>query len=644
MPVTEKRHSMADKRRWPRCGLEPGLQAVLFLGLFVYVWKGIEPHLLYYGFGVFTPYPVFTLEGSFVRAALSTPGGILSALAALLAQSYSHAWLGALVIVTVLGVLFLGIQRLLRSMQAWKFRDLAWIPVILALMVYNHYENPLPIVLAVALSVWVAVLYGSLGARTLSARAGLFLLCFAIVYYWAGASAFVFASIVCLTEALRHRKLIGAILSIALAFGGAFVLGRLVFALELQATFTVGTPWDPTGDPGFSALVRLPAIALYAFVPGLMLLASLAGVGMKVAAKMRLGRRKQDAQPTEEPKRLHRWRAYDRRLGIALRLLLVTATAFLALLFSRTYIRYERALHYYAQQRNWEQVIALAHRMRGKQTFTHVGMFEVNRALAHQGRLGSELCTYLQDGTKALFLSFEETTGRLQNVKLLEWYLDLGCLNAAEKNAYELLENDGPSPYILEAMIRIHLAKGQFQSAQIVFKALQKYLGGRAYARQWQAVMANPAQAQTHARIQAWRRVACTRDDAAMGVSFEPTLKRLLQETPDHRLAFEYLMAYYLLKHQRAKFVGGLPLLRPLGYKQLPRHYAEALLVHSLETKSPVKAQGWTIDPALYDQFRQMRGIVTNAQGDHHATFDTLAPKYGDTYTFYSMFNVCGVK
>ncbi|MBW2063214.1 MAG: hypothetical protein JRI95_16850, partial [Deltaproteobacteria bacterium] len=439
MSATEKRHSMADKRRWPRYGLEPGLQAILFLGLFVYVWKGIEPHLLYYGFGVFTPYPVFSLEASFFRTALSTPGGILSALAALLAQSYSHAWVGALVIVTVLAVLLLGIQRLLRSIQAAKFRDLAWIPVILALMVYNHYENPLPILLALNLSVWTAILYGSLGARTLSARAGLFLLFFAIVYYWAGASAFVLAWIVCLSEALRHRKLIGAILSIALAFGGAFVLGHLVFDLELQAAFTTGTPWDPSSGLQFLAPFSLLPAVLYAFVPGLMLLASLAGVAIKVAAKMRMGRRKQKAQPTEQPKRLRRGHAYDRRLWIALRLLLVTATAVLGLLFSRTHIHNERALHYYAQQRNWDQVIALAHRMRGKQTFTRAGMFEVNRALAHRGSLGNEFCAYPQDGAKALFLSFKEITGRLQYAKLLEWYLDLGCLNAAEKNVYELL-------------------------------------------------------------------------------------------------------------------------------------------------------------------------------------------------------------
>jgi len=103
-------------------------------------------------------------------------------------------------------------------------------------------------------------------------------------------------------------------------------------------------------------------------------------------------------------------------------------------------------------------------------------------------------------------------------------------------------------------------------------------------------------------------------------------------------------MAGHLLKHQRLELMSRLPLLRPLGYTQLPRHYAEALLVHSLMTGAPADAQGWTIEPDLQRQFREIRSIATKAHGNDRAVFDTLAPKYGDTYMFYSMFDLCGLK
>jgi hypothetical protein len=611
-PRRTARASRVNPRR-----LELGLQAALGLGFLVYIWQGIQPQFLYSGFGVFTAYPVFCWESPFLQSMVRTPGEPLRAFAALLAQTYRSSWLGALVIVTVLGVFFLGMRRWLRAVQAGKFRDAAWIPLILVTMIYNRYENPLPILLALGLSVWLAILYEVVAARTAPARAGVFLALFAPAYYLAGASALVFAGLVCLTEALPHRRPIVALVQAVLAGGGAFVLGRLVLGLEPRAVYTIGTPWESAQGYEFSPLSHGLTLFLYALVPGLVLPALLS-------------------------KRVGSWKVADRPAGIAVRMLVVAVTAALCVGLSRSYLHDERALHYYARQRDWEHVIALAHRVRGRPTLTPCGVFDINRALAHQGRLGEELCGYPQDETRTLFLSFPDMTGRLQHTQLLELYLDLGCPNAAQKNAYELLDNEGPSPYVLEALVRIHLVKGQYKSAGIALKALQRYAGGRAYARPWQEIVADPARADSHRLLRAWRRVRGTRDYAVGGISFEPLLKSLLQDTPEHRLAFEYLMAYYLLKHQRDEFVQCLPLLRPLGYRQLPRQYAEALLVYSLETKRPAEACGWTVGQDVRNQFREFTGAVQAGRGDGQAVFDLLAPRYGGTYMFYSLFNTCG--
>jgi hypothetical protein len=628
--------SMATENRVDRRRLEPGLATAIFLGLFVYAWKGIQSHLLYYGFGVFTAYPVFSWEGSSLRATFGTPGGPLNALAAVLAQTYRDPLLGALAIVAVLVVLFAGIRRLLRSVQGGRLRALAWVPVILALMIYTRYDNPLAILLAIGLSIWMVLLYGGVAGRTLPMRAGVFLALFAAAYYLAGASALVFACIVCLTEALVHRRVVIAVVQAILACGGAFLLGWLIFGLEPRTIYTIGTFWDPSHGHEFSALSRLLTAILYALVPALIPVAFLGRVLAARAEGARPGLREKHARPARDAQPTGRW--------AVVRMVVVTVTAVLCVMLSRNHIRSERSLHYYAHQRDWDCVIALAHRMRGTHAFTPSGVFDVNRALAHRGLLSHEVCVYPQDETKTLFLSFEDMPGRFQHAKQLELYLDLGCPNAAEKNAYELLDNEGPSPYVLEAMVRIHLAKGQAESARIVLQALQKHAGGREAARRWQDIVADPARAESHPLVQAWRRVRGSADSAVGGIAFEPMLKRLLADTPDHRLAFEYLMAHYLLKHQRAELVSCLPLLRPLGYTQLPRQVAEAVLVHALETKTSPQTLGWTIEPAVQTRFREIADVVKNARGNSQAAFDILAPRYGDTYTFYSMFNVCGAK
>ncbi|HNS22726.1 MAG TPA: DUF6057 family protein [Sedimentisphaerales bacterium] len=634
------RESILDHRR-----LESGLSAAVFLGLFVYLWKGIEPHLLYYGFGVFAAHPIVSLDGSFLRDTLSTPGGPAGALAALLAQSYAWSWLGALTIAALLGVLFLGIRRLLRLGRAERFRDLAWVPALLAMTVYSfYYENPLPALLAVTLSVWAAILYAGLPTKTLPSRAVWFGVLFATLYCLAGASALVFAGIACVTEAVLHRRIKLALVQAVLAAGGALVLGRFVFGLALSAICTAGTPWEPDKALKLSPLANWLVFVLYAFVPSLILVAFLGQVLTEAEARKSAphSRRRETPRSAGKPAQAF-WRRSGPCLGVALRMLAVAGAAALCLAFSRTHVRYERTLHYHAQQRDWDAVLALAARMRGRHPLTPAGVFDINRALAHQGRLGSELCAFPQDDVKMLFITSERLPGRVIHAKSLELYLDLGYLNMAEKNAYELLAQEGPSPRILEAMVRVHLAKGQYEAARVVLQALRKSVGGRRYVRRWEPVVADPARAQTDPLIQSWRRVRNTRDDTSIAIS-PAALANLLLDHPGHRLAFEYLMACHLLRDERAELIGRLPMLRPLGYTQLPRHYAEALLVQSLRTGTPVDPQGWTLDPDLQRQFQDIRTIVTQSRGDDRMVYDTLVPKYGDTYMFYSMFHLCGLK
>jgi hypothetical protein len=633
------REDIRDHHRLERC-----LAGALFLALFVYLWKGIELHLLYHGFGAFTAYPVFCWEGSFLRATFRTPGAPVRALSALLAQSYSQAWLGALTVTALLGVLWLGIQRLLRSGQAGKFRDLAWVPPLLTLMIYNdYYEDPLPILLAVGLAVWTAVFYGVLPARTAPGRAGLFLALLGPLYYLAGAPALVFAAIACLTEVFLHRKILPVLAQAALAVGGLLVLGGFVFGLERRAIYVVGTPWDPEKPLHFFPAANWLALALHAFIPSLMLVA-LAGAALLDADARRSMRRRHrpDGRPLVRTRQ-----AGGRTAGsyarVGLRMLGVVVTSVLCLILLQTPAHNERALHFYALQRDWDQVLALAHRMQGHHQFTRAGVFDINRALAHTGRLGSELFAFPQDDFKTLYMRFDDMSGRLTRAKSLELYLDLGCLNAAQENAYELLAHEGPSPPVLDALVRIHLAKGQYESARVFLQALRRYAGCRPYVRRWQPIVADPARAEADPLLQSWRRAKPIRDDTSLGIS-PAALKRLLEDKPDHRLAFEYLMACMLLRNERGELINHLPLLKPLGYRQLPRHYAEALLVHALMTGTPADAPGWTIDPDVQRQFWEIRSLMTAVAGNDRMLFDTLAPKYGDTYMFYSMFHLCGLK
>jgi hypothetical protein len=617
---------MARKTRPDRQGVERGLQGVLLLGLFAVLWKIIQTPLLYYGFGVFSAFPVFSLEVSFLRGSLVEPGGTLGALAALLAQTYSIGWLGALTLTAVLAAMLAGLLRLLRSIDAAVVRDLAWAPLIVGLTIYSQYDNPLAELLAVTLSVWMVVAYEAWAGGTAPRRVAVFTTLFGVTYWLAGAAAFLWPAALCLTEAILRRRVREAVLLGGLTCAAGLVLGRFVFALDLRSACLVGTPWSPSRLAEFSPLSTWLVGVLYAFVPGL--------IGVAAASRSRVFHRR--AASGEAGGRLAGgW-------WVGLRGGLICAVAVLCLA-PKNPIRVERQLHFLAQHADWDQVLDLAGRLRGQEMFTRSTVFDIDRALAQQGRLADELCAYPQEGVDSLFMSYRDMPGRFQHAEAMELYLDLGYLNAAEKNAYELLDNDGPSPYVLEALVRIHLAKGQDEAAALFFKALGRYPASGPYLQRWQRIIGDPAAIQADPQVQTWRKRALTSDAAVEGIAFEPTLRRLLRDAPGNRLAFEYLMGYYLLKGRRAEIAACLPMLRSMGYTRLPRHVVEALLVRSLETRTAVDSQGWALDPDLLKNARDIGAIVQNSQGDNEAAFKALAGRYGDTYTFYCLFNVCGL-
>jgi hypothetical protein len=138
-----------------------------------------------------------------------------------------------------------------------------------------------------------------------------------------------------------------------------------------------------------------------------------------------------------------------------------------------------------------------------------------------------------------------------------------------------------------------------------------------------------------------WRRQT---DHEVRLVSYDQILLDLLRDHPDNRMAFEYLTAYYLLRNMRAELAANLYRVRDLGYDHLPRHYAEALVVHTNQIRQPIDLQGWSIDPAMTDQLREITATWRSLAGNRQAAMAALAPRFGDTYTFYSIFNLSGVK
>lgn len=615
-----------------RKGPEMWLAATLFLAFFIYLWQGVGAHLLYYGFGIFHPYPVFSWDLPYLRVALESPGGSLQVLTAFLTAGYYNAYLGALLITMVLLFLYLGTRTLMGCAGVKGYHYWALGPPVIALMVFNQYDNPLFDLLCLGCSIWGVVLYQRLVLKTRSVRTAGYIICFALLYCMAGGSVFVFAVTVCIMEVILRRDIKTASLYALLALGSLFLLGRLLYFLVPETMILTGTPWCPIRRVEFFPLSNLLRAILFLYVPVLVLGLSLYSLMIKRFFRRLIG----ESRPKQA------LRPWGRSL---VRAVPVIGIIVLCVVFSRSVVRYERLLNYHVFHREWQQVLQVADAMKEDGIhFSRSSLFDINRALAHSRKLGDYLCAYPQNGSRSLFMAYENVGGRLQFAKLLELHLDLGDYNAAERCAYELMEHEGTGTHALTAMVRVHLAKGQYEIARVAYRVLRRQLGWRHYVRPWQDIFNDPDGFEDHATVRNWQGRSRTTDYIRNEFAFERLLTSLLRDRPNNRLAYEYLMGFYLMEHQHEKLVRFLPAMRSLGYQRLPQHLAEAVLVHSLMTKKEPDARGWRIEPFLQERLRKTMAVVQRAGDNDKAAFEQLAPEIGDTYTFYSMFGLCGVK
>jgi hypothetical protein len=611
------------------------LVAVLFAALFVYLWRAIEPHLLYYGFGVFSDFPQFSWDPAFLGSRMSLPGGPISLLANFLAQWYYLSWLGAIILVTSLWVLFEGTRQVLRRLGQGGGLMPAFAAPLVAVMVLNRYDHPLQAVLAVSVTAWLAAAYLSLPLLGVGIEAIVFALLYGLCYATAGGAAMVFALVV----GLARRQPLRLATTAFLAVGSELALGVKVFSLGAASAFTVATPLDPAMMAGVTRMSRLLIWGLYAFIP----LAALAVIGWEEIHRRRLAR--QGKKPaTSGPAGAGSRSGSPTRLWDAFPWVVGASVCVLCMLDRQTDIKYRLTVHDLARRGQWAEVLRLADEMQGRYAYTPACLFDVDRAMAHLGRMGEDMFKYPHDIRALAFLASDELRLQLRFAKLFDLHFDLGDLNAAEQDAYELLEIQGPSPFILEALARVHMAKGELAAARVVLKALQRSPAYRETASRWLEEMKEPSRLAADASVASGRRWRRQTDHEVRLVSYDQILLDLLRDHPDNRIAFEYLTAYYLLRNMRAELAANLYRVRDLGYGRLPRHYAEALVVHTNQIRQPLDLQGWSIDPGLTDQLRQITATWTGLGGDRQAAMAALAPQFGNTYTFYSIFNLSGVK
>ena len=118
----------------------------------------------------------------------------------------------------------------------------------------------------------------------------------------------------------------------------------------------------------------------------------------------------------------------------------------------------------------------------------------------------------------------------------------------------------------------------------------------------------------------------------------------LLEQNGQNRMAFEYLMASYLLNGQLDNFVRNLYRLQNFNYSRIPRHYEQAILIYISTVKKRVNLHGFQISSETLQQFEGFNQIMSRYEWNIQPAFNELAKNYSDSYWFYYIYARQGIQ
>jgi hypothetical protein len=266
-----------------------------------------------------------------------------------------------------------------------------------------------------------------------------------------------------------------------------------------------------------------------------------------------------------------------------------------------------------------------------------------NQALCHTGQAGERMFTFPQASFNydpLLMLESTLSNGVVNWIPVLELTMDLGMVNSAEKIAGELMETMGPYPEILYRRALIQIAKDNNKAAVVYLKKLSFMPLYRKKAKRLLNNLHNKDSLFSESRF---AKMYTNRDSVDYflfnNVSHDAILRNLLQSNSGNKMAYDYLISYYLLTGQLEDVSILLQFAHSFGYTTLPRYWEEALCL-----KQAIQAQKSSTDvsfsgvrPEIVNRFFTFTQTWLQMENDPDAAAK-LASSFGDSYFYFSIF------
>jgi len=573
---------------------------VIFAGLFLF-WQALEAFHLFY----VEQNQLFLCTTNYFNELIAQPGGFTLALGKGLTQCYKIAYLGPLILATLLTLIGLLSQAILFQLHASKgWTPLCLLPIITSiwpLLDFNFFlQGTLAyILLLLALLAW-------LNLRSLPLQRGGaigLLLALAIL---GGPIMTLFALFICLLSLTIHQRDVVLLITLPL-------LVALIGWTELQMGWTASIRQTFLPDL-YYAHNLLPKLALYWHWVALL--------GLLILAQVPLPDR----------------RFFRFAFPILLTLLLL-ARGFWG------YIQYNdfksesfKQMDYAVRTEQWKQLLK-----QKKAPHNYTTLCYHNLALAKQGQLIRNFFQYAQYGAKGFLIPWNKTF--LSSAIRSEVLFALGEVANAQSLAFEadISVNGQHSPRMLKRLVQTNLILGSDAVAEKYIHLLEQTL----YYRQWahherrflyhpEAVAADPLLGELQ-RCLPYRNAL----DAA-NTTLDQMAWRILCVNPTHEVAYQYLVAYLLVSKDLEGLYSVIHEFALPTHRSLERLTQEALLITKekeaiTQEKETTSKDAELITASVTKRYQAYKRLFLQQQKNPNLA-SIMQRHFGDTFWFYYMF------
>ena len=481
-----------------------GVSALLFFGL-------AYPHHLHYQ----EQYQLFLFDSSYMWDVIALPGGVADLLGRFSTQFFLYAWVGATIIAILLSV----IQLLTLGLANWgRFYGLSYVPAFL-LWIFLLDENALlggvwAVVLTLSASLAIDKMADGWTRRILTAMLIPFL------FWIAGPVSIVF----CILQIRRANHFIWNIATMLL-----FVLTPLVLAHCLPVLD--GSLWRGIH---YHRYPTVTPTMLWMAVLALVILLVVQGVKDECICRYK------SHTPND--------------ILLTFASFAVVAVVMAVMVWKNSNFKAEKTMKYdfMACHQQWNRIL---NTIDEEKPNNQIGVTVQNLALAKQGTLLNKMFEYNQNGMLGLLPDVQRDA--TSPMPTAEAYYHLGLTNIAQRTVFEAQEailDFQKSARCFKRLAQTNLINGDYEVARKYLMILKKTLFYSDWANETITLLGNEKAIANHPEYGTLRTFAIKNDFLFSDNATPEILERLYLSNKKNKLAYQYMMASFILTGDRESF------------------------------------------------------------------------------------------